>query len=382
MTWQTKDLMELKREFLQLALHEGANRRELCRRFYISPKAAYALLKRHSAEGVSCCQPRSTRPTSSPTRTAANVEAAIVAFRQLHPGWGGCKIARCLNKAGCEQLLHPSTVTSILHRHGLISAQSSEAATPWQRFEHDTPNALWQIDFKGFVETLAGRCHPLTLLDDHSRFNLTLSAFARPDTASVKAHLQTVFERYGLPLRINGANGAPWGSPSGERESLSELSIWLIRLGISVSHSAPYHPQTNGKLERFHRSLKAEILTGSSYANLGAAELAFQRWRDIYNCERPYEALSLATPVERYCISAKRFQSVLAPIEYGPNDTVITVGWNGKFKFQGKAHQVSSALHKLPIAIRSDTKHDGHYEIYFCHPRLMHLDMTTISAER
>jgi transposase InsO family protein len=378
MTWQPRDLMNVKREFLELALKEGANRRELCRRFGISAKTGYALLARHAQHGMQCCTVRSSKPHHSPTQTPAAVEQAVVAMRQAHPCWGGRKIARRLADLHYPVVPPPSTITTILHRHGLITPAASQAATAWQRFEHAEPNALWQIDFKGHFETAQGRCNPLTLLDDHSRFNLALAACARPDAATVQQHLQAVFERYGLPQRINADNGPPWGSPSHAEHGLTALSVWLIRLGLQVSHSAPYHPQTNGKIERFHRSLKAELLQGRSFASLHSAQQAFTRWRDIYNHQRPHDALAMGTPIQRYSASQRRFSVRLAPIEYSPQDTVIEVGWNGWIKWQGRKIRISSALHRLPIALRADTEHDGRFDVFFCHQRFMRLDLNAV----
>lgn len=381
MTWQQpRALMDTKREFVEMALKEGANRRELCRRYGISPKTGYALLKRHGAEGMACCQARSTKPHTSPTRTWAPVEQAVMQLRQAHPAWGGRKIAQRLMDLGHSQVPAPSTITSILHRHGLISLQASEAARHWQRFEHDTPNALWQIDFKGHFDTPAGRCHPLTLLDDHSRFNLVLSACARPDTPTVQQQLRQAFTQYDLPVRINADNGGPWGTPRSPADSLSELSVWLIRLGMRVSHSAPYHPQTNGKIERFHRSLKAEVLNGCSFAQWDAIEQAFLHWREIYNCQRPHQALDMATPVQRYCASPRPYPTALQPIEYDEGDTVITVGWNGFIEFQDIPLRLSSALHRLPVALRPAQDIDGVFDFFFCHQRFMRLDMTSLTT--
>ena len=272
MPWQPKDLMDTKMEFVELALKEGANRRELCRRFGISPKTGYALIKRYVGEGSAGLVPRSRRPLSAPARSSDEVEQAVIEVRRRHPSWGGRKISAWLDAAG---LVHPvpthSTVTRILHRHGLISRASSDAATAWHRFEHDAPNALWQIDFKGHLETAHGRCNPFTVLDDHSRYSLAIAACRKADAETVKARLERVFGHYGLPLRINADNGSPWGTPRQPENTLSELAIWLIRLGIRVTYSAPYHPQTNGKIERFHRSLKAEVLDGSGRSIPGDA---------------------------------------------------------------------------------------------------------------
>lgn len=376
MPWQPSNLMQLKREFIALANTEGANRRALCRRFGISPKAAYALLARHAAEGDAALQERSRRPKHSPARTPQSIEQAILALRQSHPCWGARKLARRLADLGHSDIPSPSTITAILQRHQCIRAQASEAAQPWQRFEHDAPNALWQIDFKGPFETLAGPCQPLTLLDDHSRFNLALHALQRTDTGHVQEQLQAVFRRYGLPVRMNADNGSPWGSPSGvARHSLSTLGVWLVRQGIRLSHSAPYHPQTNGKLERFHRSLKAEVLNGRSFASLAQAQQAFAHWREVYNHERPHEALQMQTPIQRYQCSPRSYSEVLAPIEYGPEDIVLTVDWNGWVKYRGYRFKVSNALHRLPIALRAGPAVDGCFEVFFCHHSLMTLDM-------
>lgn len=378
MPWQPKDLMNIKREFVELALQEGANRRELCRRFGIGAKAAYALLARYAQEGDGAFQARSRRPHVSPLRTPAAMEQALLELRHAHPAWGGRKLARRLTELGHRDVPSAATVTAILHRHGLITPAASAAAQHWQRFEHTEPNALWQIDFKGYFETAGGKCHPLTVLDDHSRFNLALQACARPDTPSVRAHLTAVFERYGLPLRINADNGGPWGTPSQAAHGLSELSVWLIRQGIHVSHSAPYHPQTNGKIERFHRSLKAEVLAGRSFADLAQAQSAFEHWRGIYNCERPHQALGLRTPIERYRSSPRTYVGQLAAIEYSPDDTVRVVGWNGAVAFQGVKLRVSTALHRLPIAFRADPQADGFYDAFFCHHHFMRFNMKTL----
>ena len=376
MVWMEKNTVSLRQEFVQLAGREDANVRGLCRRFGISPKTGYKWLARFEAgDGAAqALQDRSRRPVNSPSRSSPHVEQAVLALRQQHPAWGGRKIARRLRDLD-QATAAPSTVTHILHRHGLIGAATSEAARPWQRFAHDTPNSLWQLDFKGHFPTLAGRCHALTLLDDHSRFNLRLNAQVRTDTSSVQEQLIQAFRRYGLPLRINADNGAPWGSPRASGHSLSELTVWLIRQGIRVSFSAPYHPQTNGKIERFHRTLDVEVLAGRHFADPAAVQRAFDAWRPSYNGERPHEALGLRTPLQQYRPSPLNYSESLRPIEYPSSDHVLTVGWNGFIRFHGRKWRVSSALHRLPIGIRASPEVDGLHDVYFCHQRFMQIDL-------
>lgn len=379
MTWQVRDLMSTKREFVNLALQEGANRRELCRRFGITPKAGYALLKRFSIEGQAAFTERSKRPVNSPMRTPAAVQALVLAVRREHPAWGARKICRRLQDLGHSDVPAASTVCDILRRNGLISAEASAAGQAWQRFEHDYPNSLWQIDFKGHFETAAGRCNPLTLLDDHSRFNLAITVCRKTDTLTVKNQLQSVFEKYGLPARINSDNGAPWGSPSAPGH-LSGLDIWFIRLGLRTSHSTPYHPQTNGKLERFHRSLKAEVLNGRTFDNLTQAQAALDCWRTVYNHQRPHEGIAMETPSQRYRMSSRPMPSALTPIEYGEADQVLIVGWNGFTVFKGHKLRLSSALHRLPVAFRADPEQDGCFDVFLSHHRFMRLDLADLTA--
>ena len=377
MVWMEKSLVSQRQEFVLMASQDGANVRALCRQFGISPKTGYKWINRHAAQPtLAAVQDRSRRPLASPLRSPEALERAVVELRQVHPAWGGRKIARRLADLGHAQIA-PSTVTRILHRHHLISPEASEQAQPWRRFEHDAPNSLWQIDFKGDFATLAGRCHPLTLLDDHSRFNLVLHAHARTDTARVQPQLEAAMRLYGLPVRINADNGSPWGSPSAGAEggSLSELAIWLIRLGIRVSFSAPYHPQTNGKIERFHRSLKTEVLAGQHFTDHASAQRAFDTWREIYNCQRPHEALADEVPAKRYRPSALAYPAQLAPIEYPCADEVVTVGWNGFIKWRGRRIRTSTALHRLPVGLRARTDEDGVFDVYFCHQRFMRIDL-------
>lgn len=375
MPWSTRDTMSLRQEFVLLAQQEGSNRRELCRRFGISPQTAYKWLARYAELGDAGLSDRTRRPQHSPTHTAAELEQAVIALRQQHPAWGGRKISRRLSDLGHAQVPAPSTVTSILHRHGLITPEASAAAMRWQRFEHAEPNQLWQMDFKGDFALGGGlRCSPLTVIDDHSRFNVVLAACTCTQTAIVQRHLRDAFERYGLPLRLNTDNGAPWGSPS-QPGQLTSLGVWLIRLGVQLSYSRPAHPQTNGKDERFHRTLKAEALAGRHFATCELVQQALDAWRTVYNCERPHQAIDLATPVTRYRSSPRPYPAMLAPIEYGPDDLIVNVGWNGELRFKHRRFKLSNALHGLPVALRPDPQQSDQYDLYFVHQYLGRIDL-------
>jgi transposase InsO family protein len=375
MPWQERNTVSIRLEFVRLARQEGANVRELCRGFQISPKTAYKWLGRYD-EGQgdpASLQDRCRRPLTCQQRTSTELEAAVVRLREQHPSWGGRKIGRRMLVLHQVQLA-PSTVTTILHRHGLISAEASQTAAPIQRFEHEQPNELWQMDFTGTFKTLAGQCLPLVVLDDHSRFNVALTANAKTTTGDIRPQLQAIFQRYGMPARINVDNGPPWGAPSAAH-GLTYLTVWLIRLGIAVSHSRPHHPQTNGKVERFHQTLQNEVLNGRQFVDHAQVQRAFDRWRRVYNLERPHEALGLRTPVERYRSSPLRMPQVLPEIQYQSGDTVLRVGPRSLIRFRGGRYPTSNALIGLPVALRPNPNKDGCFDLYFCHQRFGRLDL-------
>ena len=364
--------MSLRSEFVMLAGQEGANVRALCRGYGISAQTGYKWLARAALDPEERFADRSRRPRSSPRRTPAEVEAKVVALRCAHPRWGGRKLARRLRDLGAPRVPAPSTITAILRRHGRLD--ESELLTPHAmiRFERDRPNELWQMDFKGHFAHDAGRCHPLTLLDDHSRFSLCLEACANQRGATVEASLVPTFERYGLPRRMVFDNGSPWGNGPGD--PYTPLGVWLLRLGIAISHSRPYHPQTLGKDERFHRSLKAEVLQGRRFRDLAHCRQAFAAWRHVYNLERPHEALDMAVPASRYRPSPRAYPPTLPAIEYAAGDRVRKVQHGGRFDFMGKTWRLPKAFRGYPLALRP-TPRDGIWKVFFMTHEIAQLDL-------
>ena len=367
--------MSLRLEFVSLAGRAGANRRELCRRFNISPTTGYKWLHRYGEKGVEGLHDESRRPATSPERTPEDVERAVGAVRDEHPVWGARKIRRVLLRRGWaeEQLPSPSQITAILRRHGQVRSLTSSASNEWQRFEAAEPNDLWQMDFKGHFGLMKGRCHPLTVLDDHSRYSAAVDACGDEKGQTVQQCLSVTFRRYGLPRRILCDNGSPWGSSDSEH-SFTPLAAWLIRLGITPVHSRPYHPQTVGKDERFHRTLKAEVLSGRLFRDLEHCQSHFDSWRDIYNFERPHEALKMKVPAERYQPSALSFPEALPPIEYSPGDIVRKVQSHGWISFRGYHFKIPKALRGHPVALRPTTE-DGTFDVFFCHMRVSRIDL-------
>ena len=322
MPWRGVSVMEQRREFVRLAIQEGVNRRELCRRFGISPDVGYKWLARWAA-GDEELADRSRCPHVSPRRSDAAVEALVLGIRDAHAAWGARKIARCLERQGVKPPAL-STVHEILRRHDRVVRPAGTPGQPYQRFEKEAPNLLWQMDFKGWVPLANGSaCHPLTMVDDHSRYALCLKACANEQGNTVQGQLETTFRRYGLPNAIFVDNGSPWGDSSGQR--WTRLGVWLLKLGIGVLHSRPYHPQSRGKNERFHRTLKAEVFALQRFRNLAEVQHAFDRWRSVYNLERPHEALGQEVPASRYRPSSRSMPDRLPRVNYDVHEIVRTV---------------------------------------------------------
>ncbi len=373
MSWKEMDTMSLREEFVTFAQQEGSNVRGLCRYYHISSRTAYKWLTRYEQEGISGLAERSRRPRKSPRRTEEAMEESVVALR-AETGWGGRKIARHLQDQGYAHVPHPNTITDILRRRGQLSVLENAKHQPVVRFERSQPNELWQMDFKGHFATLQQRCHPLTLLDDHSRFCLGLKACGDEKGPTVQGQLQVVFRQYGLPKAILCDNGSPWGGGDPLLE-LSKLAVWLIRLGIQPLHGRPAHPQTQGKEERFHRTLKTELLQGRSFSDLGDCQHHFDLWRDRYNLVRPHEALHLDTPGRHYQPSARAFPEFLPLIEYDPGEIIRKVYITGKVTYHDREYRVGKGLVGQPVALRP-TAVDGIFDVYFCHFFVRKIDVS------
>jgi transposase InsO family protein len=366
-------VMSSREEFVRLALAEGSNIRELCRRFGVSSSIAYKWINRYGQEGRSGLADRSRRPHKSPQRTTPDIEEAVLEVRRAHPCWGDRKIKKVLERdVGIKPAPARSTITQILQRHGAIDPVESDKHKAFIRFERAAANELWQIDFKGHFGTERERCHPLTVLDDHARFSICLKACANEQTLTVQAHLTESFRHYGLPWRIISDNGSPWGNGPGD--PYTPLGVWLLRLDIAISHSRPYHPQTLGKDERFHRTLKAELLNGRRFADLTDCQRAFDAWREIYNHCRPHQALDMEVPAMRYRTSPRSMPEHLPAIEYAPGDQVRKVQPEGWFSFKSRSVNFPKAFAGYPIALRP-TDTDGVWDIFFCRHSVAQVDL-------
>lgn len=373
MPWKEYTVTTQRGEFVRRVREGDGTVSALCRAFGISRKTGYKWLEREQLQGVAGLEDRSRRPRRSPRQTPEVMERLICELRAEHPAWGGRKLHHRLKGDGVAAVPAPSTITGILRRHGLLSADR-RLKRDWQRFEAAEPNELWQMDFKGHFATGRGRCHPLTLLDDHSRFNLCLSACTDQQATTVQEELSRVFRCYGLPRRMLMDNGSPWGSDLAHPHT--RLTAWLMRQGITVLHGRPRHPQTQGKEERFHGTLARELLTPHSWwQDLAEVQTAFDRWRSVYNDRRPHEALGYAVPASRYTPSHRAFPVTLPPIAYESTDEVRKVQQKGIIHFRGREFHIGKGFVGEPVALREVG--DGLWNVYYCHQRVAQIDLIT-----
>lgn len=370
--------MSQRLDFVVLATQSGLAFSELCGRFGVSRKTGYKWLARYKAGGREALEDRSRKPHRSPQLVSPMVAKTVIALRK-ETTWCGRKLRRRLQDLGHQEVPAASTCTEILRRADLLSKDGPRG--PLQRFERELPNQLWQMDHKGDFPTQAGeRCHPLTVLDDHSRYNLVLDAAGNQRIPTVQVALTAAFERHGLPEGILCDNGGTWGG-LGDGSGHTPLTVWLLRLGVRILHGRPYHPQTQGKEERFHRTLKQELLSRHTWRDLAHCAAEFPRYRQRYNHERPHDSLGGNTPASRYKPSVRALPAALPELEYSGMD-VRVVRAKGVITFRNQTWAIGKAFAELPLGLRPSAQAEGQWEVYFGFFKLGILDFTSPHSDK
>ena len=374
MPWNQVSIVEQRLRFLIEASQRTETISDLCRRYGVSRKTGYKWLKRYQQCGTLAAlkdQPR--RPQRSPRRTSAERAERVLAVRD-QKGWGADKIAYVLKHEGME--LPAITVHRILKRHGRIKPESAVRLTG-KRFARGSCNELAQMDFKGDYRLAGGgKCYPLTLIDDCSRYLLGLWALPSLDGEGVYQALKRHFQQVGVPQEMLMDHGSTWYSNNTEH-GLTWLSIWLIKQGITISYSGVHHPQTQGKVERFHRTLKER----TEHRGAPVTMSEWRRWaaevRQEYNQERPHEALGMRTPAEIYSRENLRpYQEHPREWEYDGGE-VRRLDNEGGFSKYGTWYFVCQALAKELVRV---DEFDGKLTVTFRHLTLREIDLHTRSS--
>lgn len=371
MPWKETDVRSERIRFVVEAVRGEETMQALCRRYGISRKTGYKWLRRFEEVGsLGDLREHSRRPHTSPRQTQESLEERVVALRQQY-GWGSRKLRCLLEREGIR--LGRATIDRILRRRGLIGT-STRSRPAVQRFERSTPNELVQMDFKGPYPLHNGSaCLPLSLLDDHSRYALALVALPSNHGQQVQWVLERSFERYGVPEAILVDHGTPWWS-STNGHGLTRLGVFLIRQGVRLVFSGIGHPQTQGKVERFHQTLGVWLRHHGTPRTLARFQQACERFRREYNEQRPHEALELSTPSQRYQQSPRRYRPDPPPWEYPVGAEVRRVVDNGCFSEAGQYHFVCKALAGRHVRLE---RFGERILISYRHMLIRELDMTT-----
>lgn len=383
MAWKERCVMDERLSFMADYLKKEWCMAELCRRYGISRRVGYKWLARYEIEGIEGLHDRSRAPLSHPHQVEESIVERIVLHKGKHLHWGPRKILASL------QRVHPSvywpvasTIGEILDRHGLVKRRRKRRrATPSsQPLAHCThPNDVWCIDFKGWFLTKNGtRCDPLTLCDGSTRFFLKCQALSgKTDTNAVQAVLEMAFREYGLPRAMRSDNGSPFASTG--RAGLSRLSVWWMRLGITPERIRPGHPEENGRLERLHKTLKAETAKPPQYS-LRQQQHAFNRFREEYNYERPHEALGQKPPGDFYTPSPRTYCARLPKSpDYDHTFHVRKVKHSGEIRWKANTYYITQALVGQYIGLKPIGNHT--YILYFNQTILGELNEKTMTIK-
>jgi transposase InsO family protein len=367
MPWNRVNVDDQRMRFVIRAVSGKEKMSTLCREFGISRPTGYLWRGRYEREGsFTALREVSRRPHYSPTRTGAEKEERVVALRQ-QTGWGAKKLRVVL----CEEAgvgVPVRTIHRILERRGLV--QEDVHAPALQRFERSAPNELWQMDSKGKYPVPERECHPLTILDDHSRYVVGLHALPELSIAQAWPCLVKTFRNYGVPQAMLMDRGSLWWSEQ-NGWSLTWLSVRLIEQGIGLHYGRVCHPQTQGKVERFHRTLGAELRHRGLPTRWAEWPGLLAQVQLDYNQRRPHEALGLRRPRELYQPSPQSYQERPREWEYPAGSEVKRLNTQGMLEEEGRRWFVCGGLTGQRVRIE---RVDGKLLISYRHMYIREID--------
>jgi len=362
--------MDQRIRFVAQALGEGVNFSHLCAEYGVARSTGYRWLNRYHEVGqFSLLRERSRRPHHSPGKTPHEIEERVVDLRKRF-GWGARKLQKLLSVKGHD--VPVSTLNRMIKRNGLLRVRECHRPA-MSRFEREQPNELWQMDFKGEFPLKRGYCYPLTILDDHSRFALGVFGLPHQRAESVERCLRQTFETYGVPQAMLMDHGTPWWSTT-NGHGLTTVSVMLIKQGMRLYLSGVRHPQTQGKIERFHRTLKDHVRHHGKRRTLDAYCDLFASFRDEYNHLRPHEAHLLTEPAAHYQPSQKPYNPQPIPWEYPTGIMVKRLNSQGCVEYKSQRYFVCEALRGEPIGIQYV---DGKLLITYRHMEIREIDLAT-----
>lgn len=338
MPWKEIGVVESRMEAV-IRHAEGERVSTLSREYGVSRQTIYKWLRRFGEEGACGLFDRSRRPRRSPNRIGKKTERRIIELR-LKYGWGGRNIRDLLAKEKIK--VSAATVDRVIARNGLIRENDKQGPAT-RRFERETPNELWQMDFKGEYKLPGGTCWPLSIVDDHSRYSIGLFGLRSTTFDQVSQRLISCFEEYGLPDAMLMDHGPPWYATS-HPTGLSRITVMIQKQGIRPIFSGVGHPQTQGKVERFHRTLSRHLRWQGVPQEFDMMCDALANFREIYNELKPHSSLNRRTPAQCYYPSSRRWDPSPPAWAYPPGAAVKKLTPQGTLHWQGHLYFVSQAL--------------------------------------
>ena len=320
MPWEARSKAMLREEFVKEVLAKQGTKSELCRKYGISRPTGDKWVERYK-NGESL-EDRSKAPFKTANRISPDMEEKIINYRNTYPAIGAVKIRRMMEDEGYQNLPSASTFNNV--------------------FKRNMKNGQ--------------RCHPLNIIDDCTRFNLCSDPLANETLEGILPSMKRIFCEYGLPKVFLCDNGNPWGTV--QSTGFTKFEIWLMDLGILTIHGRIHHPQTQGKEERYNRTMTRELLKHTEFENFADAWMKCSEYRQFYNEKRPHYALSLKTPASQYTPSPRKYIDKIAPWEYGNEYRLVRVKSTGYFNYGGQGYFLSEAFGGKQIAVRKSAKPD------------------------
>ena len=382
MPWKVSGAVERRKQFVAEYESGDWTMTELCQAHGISRPTGYEVLRRYERDGEWGLEEQSRAPQRHPNQTARAIEEQVLELRRQHLRWGPRTLKARL-EALWPQVCWPaaSTVGTMLDREGLTLHRRKRRKTePYTRpLQAATePNRIWCADFKGWFRSGDGaRIDPLTITDACSRYLLRCQAVEKTDTARVQAIFAAAFRECGMPLAIRTDNGAPFASRA--IAGLSRLAVWWMKLGIVPERIQAGHPEQNGQHERMHRTLGEETASPPA-ANPRAQQRAFDRFRYVFNEERPHQALDMRTPSSCYETSPRQYPARVAEPEYGSALAVRKVRQRGAFTWKHQNVFLSEVLEGERVGLLP--LDERYYEVYFAAFPLARFDSHKLCVER
>jgi transposase InsO family protein len=297
---------------------DGSPVSEVAVRYGVSRQSVYSWRDRYAAGGIDGLRDASRRPRTSPSRLPAGTEALVCELRRAHPRWGARRIAFEVAQRGTDRAPSRATVHRVLERNGMVVPQAQRHKRKYKRWQRETPMALWQLDLVGGIYLADGReCKMLSGIDDHSRFIVCAAVLAIPSGRAVAGAFTAAMKAYGVPSEVLTDNGKQFTGRFTKPRPAEVLFERVCREhGITAKLTGPYSPTTTGKVERWHRTLRRELLDDAGpFADLPSAQAAVTAWVHAYNHSRPHQALDMATPASlfRPSVSPDRELAAMAP---------------------------------------------------------------------